>query len=96
MIVDERMTRSILLEADNVVLANEATLAILQQKERMQILIAETSRFAYLLDIHSQLIGNLMYLRFEYRTGDAAGHNMVTLATIRASRSNYYAFYWTG
>jgi hydroxymethylglutaryl-CoA reductase (NADPH) len=82
-IVDERMTRSVLLEADNIILAHEAVLNILQHKEAMQTMIAETSRFAYLLDVHSQLIGNLIYLRFEYRTGDAAGHNMATLATDR-------------
>jgi hydroxymethylglutaryl-CoA reductase (NADPH) len=82
-VVDERMTRSILLEADNVVFANDAIISILQHKDVMQSIISETSRFAHLLDIHSQLVGNLMYLRFEYRTGDAAGHNMVTLATDR-------------
>jgi hydroxymethylglutaryl-CoA reductase (NADPH) len=82
-VVDERMTRSILLEADNVIVANEAVLNILQHKEVMQTIIAETSRFARLLDIHSQLVGNLIYIRFEYHTGDAAGHNMATLATDR-------------
>ncbi|MBV8802840.1 MAG: hydroxymethylglutaryl-CoA reductase [Gammaproteobacteria bacterium] len=82
-VIDERMTRSILLEADTIVLAHETVAAILRYKETMQAIIAETSRFAYLLDMHSQLVGNLIYLRFEYRTGDAAGHNMVTLATDR-------------
>jgi hydroxymethylglutaryl-CoA reductase (NADPH) len=82
-IVDERMTRSIVLEADNIILASEAVLNILQHKEAMQTIISETSRFARLLDIQSQLVGNLIYLRFEYNTGDAAGHNMATLATDR-------------
>lgn len=82
-VIDERMTRSLLLEADGIIEANEALSNILQHKEVMQTIIAETSRFARLLDIHSQVIGNLIYLRFEYNTGDAAGHNMATLATDR-------------
>lgn len=82
-IIDERMTRSILLEADSIVEAHEAKMEILQLKEKMQAMIAETSRYARLLDIHSQQVGGLIYLRFEFHTGDAAGHNMATLAADR-------------
>jgi hydroxymethylglutaryl-CoA reductase (NADPH) len=82
-IIDERMTRSVLLEAPNIVEANEAIINILQHKEAMQTIIAETSRFARLLDIHSQVVGNLLYVRFEFNTADAAGHNMATLAADR-------------
>lgn len=77
------MTRSIVLETDSIIDAHEALINILQHKEVMQTIIAETSRFARLLDIHSQVVGNLIYLRFEYNTADAAGHNMATLATDR-------------
>lgn len=83
LVIDDRMTRSVLLEAPNIIEANEAIINILQHKEAMQTIIAETSRFARLLDIHSQVIGNLIYLRFEFNTADAAGHNMSTLATDR-------------
>lgn len=82
-IMDERMTRSVLLEADSIIDANEALINVLQHKEVMQTIISETSRYARLLDIHSQVVGNLIYLRFEYNTADAAGHNMATLATDR-------------
>ncbi|MHB1946668.1 MAG: hydroxymethylglutaryl-CoA reductase [Gammaproteobacteria bacterium] len=82
-IMDERMTRSILLEADNITDAYEALINLQQHKEAMQAIIAETSRFARLLDIHSQVVGNLIYLRFEFHTADAAGHNMATLAADR-------------
>lgn len=82
-VIDERMTRSIVLEADNIIDAQEALINILQHKEVMQTIISETSRFVKLLDIHSQVVGNLIYLRFEFNTADAAGHNMSTLAADR-------------
>ena len=79
-VIDERMTRSVLLEASTLQEAHEAVSGILKQKEDMQKMISETSRYARLLDIHSQQVGNLIYLRFEFNTADAAGHNMTTLA----------------
>jgi hydroxymethylglutaryl-CoA reductase (NADPH) len=82
-IVDERMTRSVLVEADNAAEVYRVYQAILQQQERLQAIVAKTSRFAKLIDIHAQIIGSLLYLRFEFLTGDAAGHNMVTLASDR-------------
>ena len=54
-----------------------------QEQNQLQALIAETSRFAKLIDINSQIVGSLLYLRFEFLTGDASGHNMVTLASDR-------------
>lgn len=82
-IIDERMTRSVLVEADSVALVHQASQAIQQQKETLQALVSETSRFAKLIDIHTQIVGSLLYIRFELLTGDAAGHNMVTLASDR-------------
>ncbi|MGB0662848.1 MAG: hydroxymethylglutaryl-CoA reductase [Pontibacterium sp.] len=79
-IIDERMTRSILLEADN---ATEAMLALEKIKARrddLQTVVSTSSRFAKLIDMHSQVVGNLIYLRLEFTTGDASGHNMVTNA----------------
>lgn len=44
--------------------------------------IAEsTSRYARLKDMRVSLEGNHVYLIFDYTTGDAAGQNMVTIAT---------------
>jgi hydroxymethylglutaryl-CoA reductase (NADPH) len=83
MVMDDRMTRSVLLETENVIDAYEAILNLQQHKEAMQTIIAETSRFARLLDMHTQVVGNLIYLRFEFNTADAAGHNMATLAADR-------------
>jgi hydroxymethylglutaryl-CoA reductase (NADPH) len=82
-IIDDRMTRSVLLEADNITDAYEGVLNLQQHKEAMQTIIAETSNYARLLDMHIQVVGTLIYLRFEFNTADAAGHNMATLASDR-------------
>ena len=82
-IVDERMTRSILLEAPNAEVAVLVAACVRSHKEDLGRAVSETSRFARLLDIHMQIVGNLIYLRFEFSTGDAAGHNMVTAASER-------------
>ena len=42
--------------------------------------MSQTSRFAKLIDMNMQIVANLLYLRLEFKTGDASGHNMVTQA----------------
>ncbi len=82
-IIDDRMTRSVLLEAPSIVQASVAVESLKQQKTDMQGIIEETSRYAKFLDMHVQVVGCLIYLRFEFSTGDASGHNMTTLASER-------------
>ncbi|MFC6012117.1 hydroxymethylglutaryl-CoA reductase [Nocardia lasii] len=80
-LIDERMTRSILLEADD---ANTAYVTVQQLQARfaeLQQVVSGSSRFAKLIDLHHQIAGNLLFLRFEFTTGDASGHNMATLAS---------------
>jgi hydroxymethylglutaryl-CoA reductase (NADPH) len=79
-LIDERMTRSILLQAANAQIARSAWQSLRTRQTEMQAEIAKTSRFAKLLDCHVQIIGNLIYLRLEFATGDASGHNMATQA----------------
>jgi hydroxymethylglutaryl-CoA reductase (NADPH) len=43
--------------------------------------VERTTRHGRLVDLRVNLEGNHVYLHFEYLTGDAAGQNMVTLAT---------------
>ena len=83
MIMDERMTRSVLVEADSAIQVQQVYRDIQQQKSHLQKIISESSQFAKLIDMHGQIVGSLLYLRFELLTGDAAGHNMVTLAADR-------------
>jgi len=79
-LVDDRMTRSILLEAPNAGAAHQLATEVKTHQEDLQNVVATTSRFAALLEVHSQIVGNLLYLRFSFSTGDASGHNMATKA----------------
>lgn len=47
----------------------------------LQETVASTSRYCRLLEISTAIVGNTVYAVFEFSTGDAAGQNMVTLAT---------------
>jgi hydroxymethylglutaryl-CoA reductase (NADPH) len=82
-VVHDHMTRSILLEANNAQDLHRVAAQLPAQKEQLQVLVRETSRYACLVDIDTQLVGCLLYVRFAFQTGDAAGHNMVTLAADR-------------
>lgn len=80
-LLDERMTRSVLFEAPDAATALEGARIAHERMAELRDLVKTTSRFAELVDIHHQIAGNLLFLRFEFTTGDAAGHNMVTLAS---------------
>lgn len=82
-VIDERMSRSVLVETDSIAELHVIYLDILQQKAALQEIVKESSRFAQLIDIHGQLVGSMLYLRLEFITGDASGHNMVTLSADR-------------
>jgi hydroxymethylglutaryl-CoA reductase (NADPH) len=47
----------------------------------MQQAAASTSRYCRLQGARTSVVGNTVYVMLEYATGDAAGQNMVTLAT---------------
>ena len=79
-LIDERMTRSILLEAKDAHQALGAWQSIQMRQQEMQGIVSQTSRFATLFNMNMQIVANLLYLRLEFKTGDASGHNMVTHA----------------
>lgn len=79
-VVDERMTRSVLVEAPTAQQAVAARDFALAHRPDLEAVTRTTSRFARLKDVHSQIAGNLLYLRFAFDTGDASGHNMATKA----------------
>lgn len=79
-LVDERMTRSVLVEAKDAQGAHAAAQAIDDRFEELCAVTVKTSRFAELLAVRHEIVGPLLYLRLEFATGDASGHNMATLA----------------
>lgn len=79
-IIDDRMSRSILLEAQNGPRAAAATSLIKAKQNEIGRVAEATSRHLQFLDMHMQQVGNLLYIRLEMQTGDASGHNMVTKA----------------
>lgn len=59
---------------------------IVRNADSFRAAIEETTSHGKLLDIKLSSCGTLVYLIFEYETGDAAGQNMVTLATDNVCR----------
>ncbi|WP_330179041.1 hydroxymethylglutaryl-CoA reductase [Nocardia sp. NBC_01503] len=79
-VVDDRMARSVLLEADDARTAYTAVRLLEHDFGQLREVVSNGSRYAELIGLHHQIAGNLLFLRFEFTTGDAAGHNMATLA----------------
>ncbi len=80
-VVDACMTRSVVFEGPDAKTILQVVQALESHREVLENVVKSTSRFARLRDWHVQIVGNLLYLRFEMQTGDAAGHNMVTKAS---------------
>src|SRR5690625_585841 len=80
-VVDERMTRSVLFIAKNAAHAHQAAGQIMARFEELSQVVTQGSRFAQLIEVHPEIVGNLLYIRFAFTTGDASGHNMVTNAS---------------
>jgi hydroxymethylglutaryl-CoA reductase (NADPH) len=82
-ITQEKMTRSIAFESITATRAQEIIHSLQNRLGEMQAIVKETSQYAKLINFHAEQIGRIIYLRLEYTTGDASGHNMTTLASDR-------------
>lgn len=79
-VIDDAMTRSIILEANNL---QNAILCKQWIESNIKFIangVEKTSRYAKFVDIHIEVIGRIIYLRISMHTGNAAGHNMLTKA----------------
>jgi hydroxymethylglutaryl-CoA reductase (NADPH) len=79
-LVDERMTRSVLVEAEDAQTAYAAARLLDERFDEFDKIVRTCSRFAQLIGIRHEITANLLFIRFEFVTGDASGHNMATLA----------------
>lgn len=80
-VVDERMSRSVLFVTQSAVVAEHGASVVQQRFDELAEVVSAGSRHAKLIEIHPEVVGNLLFVRFAYKTGDASGHNMVTNAS---------------
>jgi hydroxymethylglutaryl-CoA reductase (NADPH) len=78
---DQQVGRAPCFEFASLPQAGEFVVWLRGHLASLQEITAGTSRFCRLLSADAAIVGNTVYVLFEFSTGDAAGQNMVTLAT---------------
>lgn len=78
---EQQVSRGPCFEFDSLTAAHEFAARVTSLMPDLQAVAATTSRYCRLRKLHTSVVGNTVYVLFEYATGDAAGQNMVTLAT---------------
>lgn len=81
LLLAEGVTRSPGFVFADVTAAGRFVLWVLEQQETFTAVAAATTRHGRLEATRLSVEGNHVYLLFDYSTGDAAGQNMVTIAT---------------
>ncbi|HPG39753.1 MAG TPA: hydroxymethylglutaryl-CoA reductase [bacterium] len=79
-ITDDRMTRSVLVEAPDAEQALAVKHFLQAQTETIRSIIESTSRYARFIEVKCENAANLLYIRIAINAGDASGHNMTTKA----------------
>ena len=83
-ILDDKMNRAPCFVFDDARLAKKFVSWVRENYETIKELAESTSSVAQLKDIEIHPAAKMVWLRFNYFTGDAAGQNMVTKATRKA------------
>ncbi len=83
-VVDDRMQRAPVFLFDHAGAADEFGRWVEQNETAIAAAAEATTRVGKLLEIEQYAVGPLLYLRFDFSTGDAAGQNMVGRATLAA------------
>lgn len=80
-ILQDIMTRSIILEAADIAAAEECRRWILDHHKELAEVVERSGKYATLEDLHIEVVAKLLYVRFSISTGNASGHNMATKAS---------------
>jgi hydroxymethylglutaryl-CoA reductase (NADPH) len=80
-VVKRSMQRAPVFMFDNAVEAREFGTWLTANFAGVKAAAESTTRVGRLVEIEQYAVGNLLYLRFDYTTGDAAGQNMTGKAT---------------
>ena len=83
-VVDDRMQRAPVFVFDDAVAARDFGRWVEHHQPAIAEAAEATTRVGALLQIEQYAVGPLLYLRFDFSTGDAAGQNMVGRATLAA------------
>jgi hydroxymethylglutaryl-CoA reductase (NADPH) len=81
LLLNEAVTRAPGFAFTNLQQAGTFVAWVVLQLERFKEEAAKTTRHGQLVDMQMTVEGNHVYLRLDFHTGDAAGQNMVTIAT---------------
>ena len=81
MVLFESVTRAPSFIFENLASAGQFVMWALSQIETFREIVATTTRHGKLTDVGTTIEGNHVYLTFEFKTADASGQNMVTIAT---------------
>lgn len=80
-VVDDRMQRAPVFVLDTARHARALAEWIDVRLDDIRAVAEQTTRVGRLIEVERYAVGPLLYLRFDYTTGDAAGQNMVGRAT---------------
>jgi hydroxymethylglutaryl-CoA reductase (NADPH) len=81
LVLSESISRAPGFAFADLIEAGRFVVWVASQMDEFKRRAAETSRYGQLIDLQIAVEGNHVYLNFEFLTGDAAGQNMVTIAT---------------
>lgn len=82
-VVKDHMTRAPLLWTPSISEALRLVEWIQENRDRLADRVGEVTRHGRLVDIQPFIVGNLVWIRLYYKTGDAMGMNMATIASDR-------------
>lgn len=83
-VIDDRMQRAPVFVLGSALAARDLGDWIRAHRSEIAAAAESTTRIGRLIEIEQYGVGPLLYLRFDYTTGDAAGQNMVGKATLAA------------